>query len=224
MSSQGPDTPAKTVLRRDDSEQEPLVGNIKVTRDDWLNVAMDVLISDGIGDVKVMPLGERLGVSRSSFYWYFKSRQDLLNSLLQHWEKTNTSALVSHCNLPAKSITEAVCNLFRCFIAPETFNTQLDFAVRDWARKSGKVRRILNRSDQTRIEAIEAMFCRFGFTNLEALARARTLYFMQMGYNVAELNETIEDRLRLLPEYVHCFTGIYASEAELEDFNLFAKI
>ena len=74
----------RPLLHRDDPDKEPLVGNIKVTRQDWLNVAMDVLVSDGVEQVKVLTLGERLGVSRSSFYWYFKSRQELLTALLRH--------------------------------------------------------------------------------------------------------------------------------------------
>ena len=60
-------------------------GNVKVTREDWLTVAMDVLLSDGVEQVKVLTLGDRLSVSRSSFYWYFKSRQHLLDALLDQW-------------------------------------------------------------------------------------------------------------------------------------------
>ena len=86
-------------------EAEPLVGNIKVTRDDWLNVAMDVLISDGVDQIKVLNLAERMAVSRSSFYWYFKSRQELLDALLARWQATNTAALVAQAEAPARTIT-----------------------------------------------------------------------------------------------------------------------
>ena len=41
--------------------------NVKATRDDWLKVALDTLISEGVDQVKVLPLGNKLGVSRSSF-------------------------------------------------------------------------------------------------------------------------------------------------------------
>jgi AcrR family transcriptional regulator len=211
------------LLHRDDPDREPLTGNIKVTRKDWLNVAMDILISDGVGEVKVLAIGDLLGVSRSSFYWYFKSRQDLLDALLEKWEETNTAVLVRHCQMPSKSITEAVCNLFRCFIDHSLFNNQLDFAIRDWARRSGKVRKILDRSDQTRIDAIKAMFERHDYRGLEAVARARTLYFMQMGYNVADLNETMPDRLKLIPDYLLCFTGVVPSEEEIEAFIRFSN-
>src|SRR5690554_5843353 len=87
-------------------------GNTKVTRDDWLSVARDLLISDGVGEVKVLTMSDTLGVSRSSFYWYFKSRKDLLEALLFEWESSNTAVLVRHAKMPAETITGAVCNLF----------------------------------------------------------------------------------------------------------------
>ncbi len=209
--------PAKLapLLHRDDPDKEPLVGNIKVTKQDWLNVAKDVLISDGVEHVKVLALGDRLGVSRSSFYWYFKSRQDLLDALLQDWENTNTAALVAKADAPADTITGAVCNVFECVIDPDLFNTSLDFAVRAWARSSGKVRRVLDRSNAARLQALTRMFLRYGYDPLEAETRARILYFTQIGYDDADLQESMEERNRMVPMYLLGFTGQHARPEEI---------
>ncbi len=56
--------------------------NVKATRDDWLDIALSVLAVEGVDRVTVLSLSERLGVSRSSFYWYFKNRDELLDALL----------------------------------------------------------------------------------------------------------------------------------------------
>lgn len=211
------------LLHRDDPDKEPLVGNIKVTREDWLNVALDVFVSDGVEQVKVLALSDRLDVSRSSFYWYFKSREDLLDALLKHWQETNTAALIGQAQAPAVTITEAVCNVFRCVVDEQLFNTRLDFAVRDWARRSGTVRRVLDQSDQARLSALEAMFGRFGYEPTEAHTRARILYFMQLGYDAAELNEPLEERLQLVPSYLLGFTGRKPLPREIEEFSAFAR-
>ncbi|WP_372574696.1 TetR/AcrR family transcriptional regulator [Ruegeria jejuensis] len=213
----------KPILHRDDPEAEPLVGNIKVTRDDWLNVAMDVLISDGVEQVKVMNLAERMGVSRSSFYWYFKSRQDLLDALLAKWQATNTVALIAQAEAPANTITAAVCNVHRCVVNAELFDTALDFAVRDWARREGKVRRMLDQSDARRLEALRAMFARFGYQELESETRARVLYYMQIGYDLAQLNEPQDIRLSLVPHYLFVFTGVEPQPEEIEEFAAYAR-
>ncbi|WP_037253412.1 TetR/AcrR family transcriptional regulator [Roseobacter sp. SK209-2-6] len=215
--------PGKPVLHRDDPSAAPLIGNVKVTRDDWLNVAMDVLITDGVEQVKVLALAERMNVSRSSFYWYFKSRQDLLDALLKTWEETNTAAMVAQSELPTKQITGAVLNVFHCIANPALFNTALDFAIRDWARRSGKVRNLLDRSDARRVEALTQMFSRFDFPEVEAMTRAKVLYYMQLGYDMAEPNETYAHRLKMVPHYLKAFTGIAPLEEELEAFEVFTQ-
>lgn len=215
------DRPEPT-LHRDNPDNEPLVGNVKVTRDDWLNIALSALIRDGVEGVKVQAMGATLGVSRSSFYWYFKSRQDLLDALLHHWQQTNTAALVRMAERPAQTITEAVANVFRCVINPALFDTRLDFAIRDWARRSPKVHKTLSLSDNQRLAALQAMFARFDYPELEAIARARILYYMQIGYDDAKLNEPMEIRNKLTPAYLVGFTGKEPAAHEVDALRAYA--
>ena len=203
------------LLHRDDPDKDPLIGHVKVTRQDWLNMARDVLVTEGVGEVKILGLAHRMGVSRSSFYWYFKDRQDLLNALLDEWQSTNTAALVRAAGKDASTITQAVGNVFIGFLDARAFNTALDFAVRDWARRASAVKQVLDASDSRRIEALAAMFARFGYEPLEAQTRARVLYYMQIGYNDADLREPLEDRLRQMAPYLQAFTGQIAPEEEI---------
>jgi len=198
-------------------------GNVKVTRDEWLCAALAVLTSDGVEAVKIADLAAQLQVSRSSFYWYFRNRTDLLDALLAHWQSTNTAALVAQANAPAATITEAVCNVFRCNIDTRLYDPTLDFAIRDWARRSDHVRDILSASDGERLEALRAMFERYGYAAQNARARARVLYYMQMGYEDARLGESLEERLKLVPDYLLAFTGQAASAQEIADFEIYAR-
>lgn len=198
-------------------------GNTKVTRADWLTLARDVLISDGVGEVKVLTLSTRLGVSRSSFYWYFKSRADLLDALLTEWEAGNTGVLVRHAQMEAQTITAAVCNLFRCFVDSDLFNHRLDFAVREWARRDGHVRRVIDLGDTRRRRALTAMFERHGYAPYDADARARILYFMQVGYYALDLSETLDERLSRIEGYILGFTGQNVQPDELTALIAYAK-
>ncbi len=194
-------------------------GNIKATREDWLNAAMDTLIADGVEQVKILPLASRLGVSRSSFYWYFKSRQDILDALLDKWQQTNTDALVKTADHPSATITAAVCEIFLCFLDPARFNNRLDFAVRDWSRRDATVRVKLHTSDAARLDALTQMFVGFGYAPFEAKTRARVLYYMQIGYLDADLNEPIAERQSYTDEYILTFTGLLPSAAEVAALN-----
>ena len=210
-------------LHRDDPDKEPLIGHVKVTREDWLNVARDILVSDGVAEVKVLTISARLEVSRSSFYWYFKSRKHLLDALLDDWQGWNTRLIREHCDMQSATITEAVCNFFRCFVDPERFDQGLDFAIREWARRDGQVRARIDREDTARIGALTAMFERHGYGWAEADTRARILYFQQLGYHALDQSEPLEDRLARTEMYLLGFTGRQAEGPECEAFRRFAR-
>lgn len=192
--------------------------SVRTAREDWLHTAMDTLISDGVEKVKVLTIAQKLNSSRSSFYWFFKSRKDLLDQLLEAWKSKNTQSLVERAERPAKSITEAVLNIFECWADEELFDTRLDFAVREWARRSGSVRRALDKADDQRLNAISQMFVRHGYDPHEAVIRARTLYFMQIGYFALDLQEPHETRLLYTQQYLLCLTGKTGSKEEIERF------
>jgi len=197
-------------------------GHVKVTREEWLSAAQEALIRDGVDTVKVLALATQLEVSRSSFYWYFKNRDELLIALLDHWEEQNTRSIVRQCALDAGCINAAACNFFRCFIDPSLFDRGLDFAVRAWARQQSDVRRRIDAADDARLKALEAMFQRHGCDAAEADWRARMIYFMQLGYHALEVQETMDVRMARLPGYLEGFTGQVPSKAVLNEFCEFA--
>ncbi|PWJ13776.1 TetR/AcrR family transcriptional regulator [Jannaschia seohaensis] len=185
----------------------PADTHIRATREDWLTVARDLLVSDGVAEVKVLTIGQRLEVSRSSFYWYFRDRRHLLDELLDEWEARNTRMLEVQCAAPASGITEAVCNFFRCFLDPDLFDRGLDFAVREWSRRDGAVRQRIDAADRARLAAVTGMFARHGYAPGEADARARILYYMQLGYHALEVREPMAERVGRLDDYLLGFTG-----------------
>jgi len=197
-------------------------GNVKATRDDWLDLALSALATEGVAHVTVLNLSERLGVSRSSFYWYFKNRDELLDALLDRWDRLNTRSIAAQAEAPAATVNEAVCNVFRCWVNSAIFSPRLDFAVREWARRSAHVRKALDRSDRLRTGAVKALFVRFGYEDEDAFVRARVLYYMQIGYYALDIREPIEARLSLTPHYLKAFTGVDPSEAEVDAFRAYA--
>jgi len=211
------------VLHRDDPEKDPLVGHVKVTRDDWLNMARDVLVTDGVGEVKILGLARRMGVSRSSFYWYFKDRADLLEALLEEWAARNTAQIVAHCQMPSASITEALCNFFRCFVDATKFDRGLDFAIREWSRRDAALRARIDAADRSRIAAATQAFTRHGYEVADADARARILYFMQLGYHALEVREDMNTRMSRLVPYIRGFTGAEPDTAAVAAFERDAR-
>ncbi len=182
----------------------------------------ELLARRGIGAVSVLTLSERLGVSRSSFYWHFRARDGFLDALLDRWDVLNTRSVVRQAETPAATVTEAVCNVFRCWVDAALFSPRLDSAVREWARHSGAARARLDAADGERTAAIEAMFVRHGYAPGDALVRARVLYTMQIGYYALDIREPVEARLALAPRYLETFTGVKPREEEVATFRAYA--
>ncbi|MFC4351725.1 TetR/AcrR family transcriptional regulator [Fodinicurvata halophila] len=198
-------------------------GSLRTSKRDWLKMAVEILVTGGIDQVKVQVIARNLGVSRSSFYWFFKSRQDLLDQLLAHWQNVNTRSLVERAERPADSACRGVLNVFECWVNEELFDPRLDIAVRDWARRSAKVRKVVDEGDTLRMNALTEMFKRQGYPEEEAFIRARVLYFMQIGYYSLEIDEPMETRLSYLASYLRCFTGLEPTQQEINDFHAFLK-
>jgi AcrR family transcriptional regulator len=191
---------------------------IKATREDWIHAALDVLVEHGVEAVKVLPLAERLGVARSSFYWYFSNRGQLLEVLLEHWQDTNTRTVVEHASRPAPDITRAVLAVFECWTDVSLFDAKLDFAVREWARRSGEIEHAVRSADDARLQAITSMFERHGFESRDAFVRARVLYFSQIGYYALDLGESLESRLSYAGDYVAAYTGATPDRAAVSAY------
>jgi AcrR family transcriptional regulator len=188
------------------------------TPDLWLDAAYELLVEGGVEAVKVMPLAERLGLSRTSFYWHFADREALLAGLVSRWEARNTANLVARCEAPAATIAVAMLNLIDCWVDPALFDSRLEFAMRTWSLTDPGVEAAMSAADATRIAALTALFLRFGYGATEADTRARTLYLTQVGYIALRSQESFEVRMGRIPAYVLTFCGKAATDAEIAAF------
>ncbi|WP_238366747.1 TetR/AcrR family transcriptional regulator [Mesobacterium pallidum] len=185
----------------------------------WLAAAREALIASGVEAVKIQPLASTLGLSRTSFYWFFDGRDALLDALLEDWEQSNTASLIAATEAYAETITEALLTLTGVFLNEAPFSSGLDLAVRGWAHRSDAVAQRVAAADAARLAAIRGMFERFGYDAGEAEVRAHTVYLVQVGYIAAQLHEDMETRLARVPDYMRTFTGRAATEAELARFR-----
>ena len=188
-------------------------------RGDWIAAALRILIAEGVDSVKVIRLADRLGVTRGSFYWHFTSRDELLATLLEAWEAKNTQAILGRARHTHRDLTSAVLDIFALWVDRALFDPGLDFAVREWARRSTTVHDAVRRADDRRVKAIAGIYRRAGMTAIDAFIRARILYFMQIGYYALDLRETIEERMRYLTPYLRGFNGEEPDESQVASFR-----
>lgn len=176
-------------------------------RDAWLTAARSALIRVGIGGVEVGKLARKLHATRGGFYWFFSSRKQLLDRVLSDWEETNTAPFRSILVDPGASGSAEFQALIDIWVNERDYSPQWDAAVREWARISPRVATVVRRVDDVRIGIIQRIFQDMGYEGDEAFVRARTTYFHQVGYYTLGVQESREQRLKLLPLYSRLLTG-----------------
>ena len=189
----------------------------QLQRFDWLLAALEVFVTEGVDEVRITRLAQDLGVTRGSFYWHFTNRTDLIEALVDYWKEKNTPAIVDSVT-HAENLSSAILGFFETCIDIELFDPRLDLAIREWARRSEKIRVALDQADETRIQAFTKLFIDFNYPMPDALIRARILYFAQIGYYALEVTEPLEDRLNYTDTYFENFTGRKLNTNERDDF------
>jgi AcrR family transcriptional regulator len=162
----------------------PRAAKAVLTPDDWVRAATQVLVDHGIDHVRVDVLAGELNVTRGSFYWHFRDREDLLRRVLQAWREVSTVQLTQRLEVarsdPRELLADVITLPFRGRAAVRA--ARIELAIRAWARRDPMAQQALDEADSSRIGYHEALFRALGFAPDEAAHRAFLLY----GYEVAE--------------------------------------
>ncbi|MFV0301371.1 MAG: TetR/AcrR family transcriptional regulator [Paracoccus sp. (in: a-proteobacteria)] len=192
------------------------------SREGWLEAGYRALIASGVDAVKIQPMAKHLNLSRTSFYWFFQDRDELLTALIGGWEERTTAPMISATLEYAESQTEAMLNVLTCFLAG-IFDSRLEFAVRSWALRDSKVAQRIDAADDKRISALRDMLMRWNHPEMDADVRSRTIYLTQIGYISMRTKEDLDTRLTRIPSYVEIYTGQPAEPREIARFNARVK-
>ena len=162
----------------------------RLTREEWLRQALNVLEAHGPGSLNIQRLVDALGVSRGSFYWHFTNRADFVHALLDYWHDEYTA--------PVPGLIESIAGTdkekFLVFVHAihERDLTRFDMPIRSWAMQDPDVAERLMRTDRFRLKFTTSLFVKMGFNPHQASLRARACvaYFI-MGEHLLEDPATI---------------------------------
>ncbi|MGG6897863.1 TetR/AcrR family transcriptional regulator [Rhizobium sp. BR 315] len=188
------------------------------SQEGWLEAAYESLLESGVDSVKILPLAKKLNLSRTSFYWFFKDREELLAGLVARWRDKNTGGIVKQSEAYAETLAEAMFNVFDCWLDEKLFDSKFEFAIRSWALQSAEILNEVQDADKVRLETLARMFMRFGNSEITADVRARTTYLVQIGYISMQSKENIALRMKRIPEYIAIYTGQAPQQRELDRF------
>jgi AcrR family transcriptional regulator len=172
-----------------------------LARQDWLRAARLALRKGGVEAVRVERLSRDLHVTKGSFYWHFKDREELLELLVREWEEELVRDIIPR--LQGRRGNEALRLLMRLMVKRvplgEDGNLPSDAAMFAWAAVSPQVAQRVNRAEKKRIEVLQHV--------LGSSHRAELVYLVWLGF-VARGQRAPSSRKRF-PEIVRLMLEIF---------------
>ena len=137
--------------------------------------ALDILAEEHNALVKIDMLVKRMGVTKGSFYWHFKDRDDFLYQILEYWVYEFNEKVGLEVNKAVGDQDARVRLRFLLTYLVEHDCSRYDIVIRSWAGQDPKVGEILRKVDKFRLDTLYSLFSEMGLPDNEAQMRSRIL-------------------------------------------------
>lgn len=148
-------------------------------RSQWVAAGLESLRKGGVGAVRVERLAAGLGITKGSFYWHFRDREDLLEAVLAYWSREMTDAEFDRIAALEGGLSVRLLALAQDVL--EKGMGRYDPAIRAWARVDRRVAAAVAQVDRRRVATLTRFFQEGGLPAAEARTRARLFYTFLLG-------------------------------------------
>jgi AcrR family transcriptional regulator len=152
----------------------------RLSRQAWVQAALDAIAKGGLAAVAVVPLAKTLGTTKGSFYWHFPSRESLIAAALADWEQSHTIGVIAEIEAASDDSLEQLRLLFKR-VSELAARDRVELALLATADHP-TVRPVLEDVTRRRIAFAAELFRRLGFSRAEAGRRAQLAYTAYLGY------------------------------------------
>jgi AcrR family transcriptional regulator len=176
----------------------------RLTREQWLSLALDVVARKGGAKLRIDRLVRDLEVTKGSFYWHFKNRDDFVRSLVDYWVSYSTSQVIEEVNRVGGDAKK------RFYVVLEKVTREdlgrYDLAMRAWAALEPAVARVVTKVDAQRLSYVRGLFSEMSFRGQELELRARAFVCYMAGEHVFYARESKKEQIRKLKQKYKFFT------------------
>jgi len=185
-------TPAKKTARSPSAER------VQLTPNDWIRAATELLIHRSIDAVRVDVLAKIMEVTRGSFYWHFKDREDLLNRVLLSWQDAQTEQIIARYRKQGVQAEDLIRELVELPFHGRAAlkGASVELAIRAWARRDEMARRVVDAVDAKRLVYLQECFGELGFAEPDAKSRAFVLYCYMQSESLFHNQGSTDDKQR----------------------------
>ena len=152
----------------------------RLSLDDWTERALQLLMDEGIGALKIARLCRDLGVTKGSFYWHFADLEALRTAVAQRWCDKTRAELDQLKELEALPPLERIRIMAAGLVEDRAWNVER--TLREWARTDPTVAATIGESEQHVFGLLNDAFLELGHPPGAARMRAGLLTYAGIGF------------------------------------------
>jgi AcrR family transcriptional regulator len=153
----------------------------RLSRESWVQAALEAIAEGGLAAVAVVPLAKRLGATKGSFYWHFSNREELVAAALAEWEHSHTAAVIAEIEAVSSEGPLQQLRLLFKRVTELAARDRIELALLATADHPA-VQPVLDRVTRRRVEFAARLFRQLGFSPAEARRRALLAYSAYLGH------------------------------------------
>lgn len=177
----------------------------RMTREDWLRRALEVVATKGHAKLRIHELVTHLGVTRGSFYWHFKDRDEFVRALVDHYHGWSTDQVMVEVERVGGDASQRLKTVMR-FVAEKDLG-RYEVAMMSWGVQEPVVETSFRLAIQRRMEFIRSLFVQLGYTGQELETRTRAFVGYMGMIHTADDPEVRREHLYYLDERHAILTG-----------------
>jgi AcrR family transcriptional regulator len=158
---------------------------VQLDRSAWIDAAIELLAEDGLDGIRIEVLAKRLNVTKGSFYWHFKDRQDLLDAVLDTWKQGRIRDILKQTRAEPGGEQDRLYHVLDVYSASRNRKgIRIELALRDWARRDPSAAVVVQEVDAVRFDTARRLFLARGLSREEASSRCMLLYAYVFGQSL----------------------------------------
>jgi len=174
----------------------------RLSREQWLALALEEVTKVGGAKLRIDKLVQGLGVTKGSFYWHFKNRNDFVRSLAEFWVRYTTGQVIERMDQVKGDAKDRLLALMEIIFTQGLDKYELP--MRAWAAEEPHIAHVVQAAEAQRLAFINSLFAEIGFAGDELEMRARVFVCYAAGEHCFFTRENLEEQHKTI-KAVHTF-------------------
>ena len=170
----------------------------RLSKHDWIVAALQEVGNGGVAQVRIEVLARALGVTKGSFYWHFKDRQQLMDALLDRWFSIWDDQMLPDME-EAANPADRIWALFESVVGRVTRGQTV--SLRMMSHSDADVARRIEERDAQRLSFLTSELVEIGFAADEARVRGQVYQTIMTGEYLRSGGLPLEERVARARSY-----------------------